>query len=212
MEEKNSIKINLITIFLIISLMINFIIGFFIYKLYNDKQIVDSKLTDLNNKVDKLENVVDNLQSTETLTTKEDYETIDINNYIFELDSKDKYIIVTDSKWLTMLNDGGSNTSIYYQIDLDNNIISKVQEDYKANLLEGTPSTKTNVIYIKKIDTNIQKEVRALLTEIISKEDINDSNNYHPFTISTLNTEKVIYNKNTIESINVLLKKMDELK
>ena len=211
MEEKNSIKINLITIFLIISLLINFIIGFFIYKLYNDKQIVDSKLTDLNNKVAELENVVDNLQSTETLTTEEDDEAIDINNYIFELDSKNKYIIVTDFKWLTMRNDGGSNTSIYYQIDLDNNIISKVQEDYKANLA-GTPSTKTNVIYIKKIDTNIQKEVRTLLTEIISKEDINDSNNYHSFTISTLNTEKIIYNKTTIESINVLLKKIDELK
>ncbi len=211
MEEKNSIKINLITIFLIISLLINFIIGFFIYKLYNDKQIVDSKLTDLNNKVAELENVVDNLQSTETLTTKEDDEAIDINNYIFELDSKNKYIIVTDFKWLTMQNDGGSNTSIYYQIDLDNNIISKVQEDYKANLA-GTPSTKTNVIYIKKIDTNIQKEVRTLLTEIISKEDINDSNNYHSFTVSTLNTEKIIYNKTTIESINVLLKKIDELK
>ena len=54
-----------------------------------------------------------------------------------------------------MLNDGGSHSSIYYKIYLDNNIISKVQEDYHANL-GGTPSQQKNVIYIKKIDTNIQ--------------------------------------------------------
>ena len=110
-----------------------------------------------------------------------------------------------------MQNDGGSHSSLYYQIDLDNNIISKVQEDYHANL-GGTSSKQKSVIYIKKIDTNIQVEVKSLVDEIITKEDINETHNYNFFTNSRLNNEKDIYNINTIENINVLLKKIDELK
>ena len=56
MEEKNSIKINLSTIFLIISLIIISIMGFFIYKQYMDKQTADSKLADLNNEIARLQN------------------------------------------------------------------------------------------------------------------------------------------------------------
>ena len=104
----------------------------------------------------------------------------ELNN--FELDSKNKYTIITDLRWNTMQNDGGSHSSLYYQIDLDNNIISKVQEDYHANL-GGTSSKQKSVIYIKKIDTNIQVEVKSLVDEIITKEDINETHNYNFFTI-----------------------------
>ena len=198
MGGKNSIK--LITIFLIIFLVIITITGFFIYKLYNDKQSTG-------NEQDKTD------ISSEASTDKEKDTSSDLNDYVFELDSKNKYIITTDLRWKTMLDDGGSNTSLYYQIDLDNNIICKVKEDYTANAnLRDVPSIEKNVIYIKKIDNTIQEEVKALLTEIISKEDINDSNNYNYFTISSLNDEKDIFNMDTIESINLLLNKIDELK
>ncbi|MGN1330838.1 MAG: hypothetical protein ACI4VN_05875, partial [Clostridia bacterium] len=56
MEEKNSIKINLSTIFLIMSLIIIIIMGFFIYKLYKDKHTADSTLADLNNEIARLQN------------------------------------------------------------------------------------------------------------------------------------------------------------
>ena len=207
MKESNNIKIHLSTIFLIISLIIIIIMGFFIYKLYNDKQTADTKLMNLNNQVSKLEHEIDALKS----TTKDEDTSIDVNNYVFKLDSKNKYTITTDLRWKTMLNDGGSHSSIYYQIDLDNNIISKVQEDYHV-YLEGTPnSQQKNVIYIKKIDTNIQSDVKSLLNEIITKQDINETHNYDFFTIKSLDAEKDIYNANTIESINSLLKKIDEL-
>ena len=219
MEKKNNIKINLSTIFLIISLIIIIIMGFFIYKFYKDKQIADSKLADLNNEVITLENTIDNLKATslqnengndktsEILTTLED-KSSDINNYVFELDSKNKYTIVTDLIWETMQNDGGSHSSIYYQIDLDDNIISKVEENYHANL-GGSPNTEKSIIYIKKIDTNIQEEIKSLLNEILAKEDINNTHNYHFFKILSLNGEKYIYNINTIEKINNILKKID---
>lgn len=339
MEEKKSLKISLSTLLLLLAIIVIVIMGCFIYKLYKDKQSADSKISELNNEVLRLETIVNNLKTTsyqdennneiikyelqtheyfsdapntnkyfidsenelnkfysiysdelainkdylknnsifiqveqvgsgsiqmklssvafdnntvnfiidknspeigtmdmafwylvaiipnnqlnnlnlsnwskpsEILTTAED-KSIDINNYVFELDSKNKYTIITDLRWKTMLNDGGSHSSLYYQIDLDNNIISKVQEDYHANL-GGTSSKQKSVIYIKKIDTNIQLEVKSLVDEIITKEDINETHNYNFFTISSLNTEKEIYNINTIENINVLLKKIDELK
>ncbi len=63
MEEKNSKKIKLITIFLIlfliIFLIIFFIIGIFIYNLYKDKH----EISDLNNKIVNLENTIDSKTS-----------------------------------------------------------------------------------------------------------------------------------------------------
>lgn len=339
MEENKSLKISLSTLLLLLSIIVIVVMGYFIYTLYIDKQSADSKISELNDEVLRLETIVNNLKTTsyqdennneiikyeiqtheyfseapnankyfinsenelnkfysiysdkldidknylknnsifiqveevgsgsvqmklssvsfdnntvnfiidqnspeigtmdmafwyfvaiipnaqlnnlnlsnwskpsEILTTAEDKST-DLNNYVFELDSKNKYTIITDLKWKTMQNDGGSHSSLYYQIDLDNNIISKVQEDYHANL-GGTPNTEKSVIYIKKIDSNIEEDAKSLLEGIITREDINETHNYNFFTILNLNVEKEIYNINTIENINNLLKKIDELK
>lgn len=161
-----------------------------------------------NNKLNNL-NLNNWSKPSEILRTIE--ESSDLNDYIFELNSKNKYTIITDMRWKTMKNDGGSNTSIYYQIDLDNNIVSKIQEDFQANL-GGSPNTEKSILYIKKIDTNIKEDAKTLLEEIIAKEDINETHNYNFLTILNLNGEKEIYNMNTIENINNLLKKIDELK
>ena len=53
-------------------------------------------------------------------------------NTKFEVNTIDKYIFTTDMKWLTMQNDGGSHINIYYQVDLQNNIIKKCQDEYKG--------------------------------------------------------------------------------
>lgn len=132
------------------------------------------------------------------------------SGYSFELNSKNKYKIETDMQWVTMQNDGGSHTNIYYNIDLDNNIISKVNESYKANL-GGKPKTTISKIYEKEIDLDLQKDLKLLLDEIMKKEDINETKNYNCFIISTLNNEKRIYNINTIKKINNILKLIDEL-
>lgn len=336
MEEKKSLKISLFTLLLLLEIIVIVVMGCFIYKLYKDKQSVDSKISELNNEVLRLETIVNNLKTTsfqsennneiikyelqtheyfndapntnkyfidsenelnkfysiysdklvvnkeflknnsifiqveqvgsgsiqmklssvsfdnntvnfsidknspeigtadmafwyfvaiipnnklnnlnldnwskpsEILTTTE--EASDLKNYTFELNSKNKYTIITDMRWKTMQDDGGSNTSIYYQIDLDNNIVSKIQEDFQANL-GGSSNIEKSVIYIKKIDSNIKEEANSLLEGIITKEDINEKHNYNFFTILNLNVEKEIYNTNTIENINNLLKKMDE--
>ncbi len=222
MEEKNSIKISLSTVLLIILLIVIIIMGYFIYNLYEDKQTANSKIQNLNNEIARLQNIAYNLKlasgkdkndtdtSSNISTTYKDDGLIDINTYVFELDSKNKYTIATDFRWITMQNDGGSHTNIYYQIDLDNNIVSKIREGFNANL-SGSAKTEKNVVYIRKIDNTIHEKLSSLLSEIISKEDINETNNYHPFTVSSLNIEKNIYNIDTIENINNILKIIDEL-
>lgn len=131
------------------------------------------------------------------------------NDYTFELNSENKYRIETDMQWSTMQNDGGSHTNIYYNIDFGNNVISKISESYQANL-GGKSKTTIKEIYNKELNINLQKELKSLLVEVMLKEDVNDTENYHPFIISTLNNEKSVYNLNTIEKINNILKVIDK--
>lgn len=190
MEEKKSLKISLFTGLLFLAIIVIVVISCFIYKLYKNKQLADSKG-----------------KTSEIVTVTE--ESSNLNNYIFELNSKNKYTIITDMRWLTMQNDGGSRTSMYYEIDLDNNIVSKIQEDFQANL-GSAPNTEKSIVYTKKIDSNISEDAKLLLEEIVTKEDINETHNYNFFTISNLSDEKNIYNTNTIKNINNLLKKIDQ--
>lgn len=124
--------------------------------------------------------------------------------------SDNEYIITTDFRWKTMMNDGGSNTSIYYKFNFNNNTVVKEQTNYNANL-GGTPTTKTTTIYTKEMSASIQKEAMSLINELITKEDTNPTNNYNSFTISSSNIDKIIYNVTTIETINTLLNKIDKI-
>ena len=133
-----------------------------------------------------------------------------MENYVFEMNSNDKYEIITDLKSRTTLDDGGSYDSIYYQIDLDAKVVVKIEEDYDANL-GGTPVLEKNTLYTKIIDDDIYRETRDLIEEIIDKEDTNEEENYNFFTILTLDYEKEIYNSSTISDINDLLNKFDNL-
>jgi len=136
----------------------------------------------------------------------------DKNQYIFELEGN-KYIIETDDGQITMMNDGGSHTDIYYEINLDENIVERVSEsvDYSKVGPGGIPEINKKIMYTKNIDAKMQQEIKKTLAQVLEKEDINDSKNYHYFVISTESTEKTIYNKKTIKKLKKLLKKIDEL-
>ena len=64
MEEKKAIKISLSTFLLILAIIVIIIMGYFIYKLNNDKELANNKVIQLNNQVSGLENTVNNLQGT----------------------------------------------------------------------------------------------------------------------------------------------------
>lgn len=132
------------------------------------------------------------------------------NTYTFKLNNENKYKIETAMKWKTMQNDGGSHTNIYYNVDFENNVISKIVEDYQANL-GGKTKHEVSEIYNKKLDFELQKDLKLLLVELMEKEDINENKNYNFVTIYNLNNEKIIYNLNSIEKINEVLELIDKL-
>ena len=134
----------------------------------------------------------------------------DKDKYVFNIDTINKYKIITDMRWNTMRNDGGSNTNLYYNVDLDNNMVYKIVEDYQANL-GGKSKTTTDLIYKKEIDNSIANELKQVLVEIMEKEDINETKNYNFYTIVTLNNEKNIHNINSINEIENVLKRLDEI-
>ena len=83
MNEKTSIKISLSTFFLILSIIIIIIMGFFMYKLYNEKSIAIQEISDLNNEVSTLENTVSNFQEkidSISNTINSNFENSTINN------------------------------------------------------------------------------------------------------------------------------------
>lgn len=121
-----------------------------------------------------------------------------------------EYTIITDMRWKTMQNDGGSHTSIYYKINLNYGRVIKIEEDFHANL-GGTPTTDESVIYTKKLDDELTSETKTLIEDLISKEDIKTPDNYNCFTIESENTKKDIYNVDTIKKINELLTKIDNV-
>lgn len=63
MEEKNVTKVNLSTFLLIIAIIVIVIMGVFIYKLNNEKNIETKKSADLQTQVSSLNSIVNNLQS-----------------------------------------------------------------------------------------------------------------------------------------------------
>ena len=62
MDEKKPIKVSLSTFFLILAIVVIIVMGFFMYKLYNEKVAATQKVDNLNNEIDTLENTVNNFQ------------------------------------------------------------------------------------------------------------------------------------------------------
>lgn len=187
MKDINNKRIKLNTILIIALIILVFFIGVCIYYIANNKKNLEEKL---------------HVETSSGIGKP--------NNYTFELNDIDKFVVTTDMKWKTMQNDGGSNTNIFYQIDCKNYMVTKVKEDYHANLY-STPSTETEIMYDKSLNEKLNDEIKNLLNTIINEEDNNESKNYEPFTIETVNTSKSIYNKETINTIKDMLKKIDEL-
>ena len=56
--------------------------------------------------------------------------------FVFKVMNKNSakydYVFVTDMAIKTMLNDGGTHTDIYYEVDLKNNSVVKKQDEYKG--------------------------------------------------------------------------------
>ena len=130
--------------------------------------------------------------------------------FSFELSGEFVYKIQTDTRWLTMQNDGGSHTDVYYCFDLDKQLVIKVSESYHANL-GSTPKTTTKVIYEKNLDHDFSESLKMFWEDLIVLQDIRDENNYNCFSINKSGLAKDIFNTSTIDTIKEMLNKIDNL-
>ena len=169
----------------------DFIDSFFGYHEYNSIQIFKENLTDEQNNI--LDSIIYNDESL-------------LNKQNVEISSA--YTIITDMRWKTMQDDGGSNFNIYYEINLNNNIVKKYEDHYIG--FKGYEYQK-KLLYEKSIDNNINFEINNLLTDLLSKDDVNDTNNYSPYTIKNGSQEKDIYNEKSINLLNNILNKIDNM-
>ncbi len=116
------------------------------------------------------------------------------------------YTIVTDTTYLTMENDGGSNYNVYYEIKDDT--VLKLEDHYVG--FQGY-EYKRKVLYQKQMSSELKKDVVELLERLFEQDDVRGEDDFKPFVIQNSNLpEKTIYNQVSISSLRTILKRIDE--
>lgn len=164
-EEKKVTKISLSTFFLILAIIAICVMGYFIYKLNDDKENANSKITELNNKISSSQSTIDNLNTTEKNTTSI---TTNTNNKTNESVINDNNLIGTEIK--EKLSDTKGN-DLYKKA-----IFSK---PFLSLLIENKDSLKVEFS---------DEEIMKLLVEIDKEKDksglFTDTSNSNGFYVS----------------------------
>ena len=134
---------------------------------------------------------------------------IALKDYEFVIDSEEKFVITTDSRYSTLQDDGGSYDNIYYNIDLTNKVVTKYLERYSANLT-GTPSTTTAVLYAKRIDEKIVKDLKTSLINIANSVDSGTNDSKFHYNLKTLNFSKDYYDKANVDNLKKIIEKFEQ--
>lgn len=123
--------------------------------------------------------------------------------------SDEIYTIITDTKFITMQNDGGSHYDIYYEFDPKTEEITKLADSYVG--FKGYEYQRKK-LYSKTLTDNLKKQLMSVLNDIIAQEDHSSEKNYSPYSITTpVGKEIIIYDKPSIDSLKNILKKIDDL-
>ncbi len=80
MEKKEEIKISLSTFFLILAIIVIIIMGYAIFKLYNEKKIANNSIQELKSKTNNFEEILAEEKSSNNIQNQ--IETLDTNNDI----------------------------------------------------------------------------------------------------------------------------------
>ena len=124
----------------------------------------------------------------------------------FTLDSDLKYILTTNAKIFTMQDDGGSHINDYYQIDFDNNQVTKCEDKYVG--FKGY-KYKGKILYTRNLNEDEINELKFLIDEVITKKDDGQNtstSNYNYYTLSTKDYEDIsIYDETIINKFESIL-------
>ena len=80
-----------------------------------------------------------------------------VNKKNYNIDEQVKYLLITDMFSTTMLNDGGSHTNQYYEINFRNMNVIKYEDKYNA--FEGY-AYKRKKLYEKKLKSSENKKLK----------------------------------------------------
>jgi len=130
----------------------------------------------------------------------------DIYNKLDFIDNENKYIITTNTKWISMQNDGGSHTDIYYQLDLNGNIVKKCEDKYVG--LKGY-EYQGKILFSKELNDIEKSQLKSIFDNIIkNRTEKVDKINFDFYIISLFNNEDIkIYDNDIINSIKNILEK-----
>ncbi|MBR6133289.1 MAG: hypothetical protein IKQ29_01075 [Bacilli bacterium] len=126
-------------------------------------------------------------------------------DYTFTIDNENKFQLITDERFTTMRNDGGSYESTYYQIDLENKVVIKRHESYNAPYGKKTDT----IVFAKKIDDKLVKELKTSLINLANSYDSGKNENYSYYTLSTLNFSKNYYDEATINNAKKIISRLE---
>ena len=88
----------------------------------------------------------------------------------FHLDNANKYLVTTDTKFLTMRNDGGSHEDIYYGIDLENRQVIKYSEYIDANMSHIFHINRRTIEFNNNLTENDANKLEVLLSNTSLEE------------------------------------------
>lgn len=94
----------------------------------------------------------------------------------FRLDNPNKYLVITNTRFATMRNDGGSHENIYYGIDLEKGEITKYQQSVNVYMELGFTTDITKIVFHKSLEENDVKELKTLLNDIYSEANHEEEN------------------------------------
>lgn len=124
----------------------------------------------------------------------------------FVLDNENKYIVTTNTKWISMQWDGGSHTNIYYEIDLNEKTIVEYADKYVG--FKGYEYER-KIVSTKKINDVQKNELKSILNDAIKNgTDKVEEINFNFYVISSFGNEDIkIYDKDTINNIKAIVEK-----
>lgn len=118
----------------------------------------------------------------------------------------DIYTIITDARFATLLNDGGSHTDTRYEVDLKRGVVTKLEGYYKG--FEGW-EYQNKKLYSKNLNDAEIKAIKNLFDNIEQNSDKynqDTENNYMYYTYSHGEVSIDLYDREIINEIEKVLK------
>lgn len=120
-----------------------------------------------------------------------------------------QYTVATDLKWKTMMNDGGSHTDEYYQINFDERKVRKLKDVYNGP--QRKYFAREELVYEKEFDEKTSTKLKEVLDKLWQSGDTNEGT-YDFYTIEKVDAgSKYIYSTKEINQIKSYLERLDRL-